>query len=156
MYSATPPFFLKAATICSDSTWGTRGSLAPCRIRSGVRIRSARCRGESNRGTRLAVEVDKAQGGELPVRVTHHPEREVVRREADGVVRCFSLVRRQVDRGAGGEVEFATLTLFESMDAVRAFAGADFEIAVVPPEARELLCRFDGRSVHYETILEPK
>jgi heme-degrading monooxygenase HmoA len=62
------------------------------------------------------------------------------------------LMRREV----GGEVEFATLTFFESMDAVRAFAGADHEIAVVPSEARKLLSRFDFKSVHYETIVKPE
>jgi heme-degrading monooxygenase HmoA len=61
------------------------------------------------------------------------------------------LLRRDVEDG----VEFATLTLWESMDAVRAFAGEDYEVAVVPPEARELLSRFDQRSEHYETIVEP-
>jgi len=48
------------------------------------------------------------------------------------------------------EVEFVTLTYFDSMDAVRAFAGEDFEMAVVPQEARKLLARFDQRSMHYE------
>ena len=52
-------------------------------------------------------------------------------------------------------VEFITLTLFESMDAVRAFAGADHEGAVVPPEARALLQRFDQTSHHYEAIWCP-
>jgi heme-degrading monooxygenase HmoA len=59
------------------------------------------------------------------------------------------------DDDAGDEVEFVTVTLFESMDAVRAFAGDDFEAAVVPPEARRLLSRFDERSRHYRTLLEP-
>ncbi len=58
-------------------------------------------------------------------------------------------------RALGAEVEFVTLTLFESMDAVLAFAGKDFEKAVVPPKAKKLLARFDERSVHYETLLEP-
>jgi hypothetical protein len=39
------------------------------------------------------------------------------------------------------------------MEAVRAFAGEDYEVAVVPPEARRLLARFDRRSLHYETIV---
>ena len=39
---------------------------------------------------------------------------------------------------------------FDSLDAVRAFAGEDFEAAVVPAAARELLSRFDERSQHYE------
>lgn len=58
-------------------------------------------------------------------------------------------------RDAGQEVEFVTLTLFESWDAVRAFAGPDLEAAVVPPAARKLLARFDARSVHYDTLLTP-
>ena len=53
------------------------------------------------------------------------------------------------------EVEFVTITLFDSLDAVREFAGDDFEVAVVPPEARRLLSRFDERSRHYETLAEP-
>lgn len=51
------------------------------------------------------------------------------------------------------EVEFVTLTLFDSLEAVREFAGEDYEVAVVPPEARKLLARFDERSAHYETML---
>src|ERR1041385_2899924 len=41
------------------------------------------------------------------------------------------------------------------MQSVREFAGEDFEKAVVPPEARKLLSRFDERSVHYRVVLEP-
>jgi hypothetical protein len=48
------------------------------------------------------------------------------------------------------EVEFITVMWFDSWDAVRAFAGEDFEASVVPPAARELLARFDERSQHYE------
>jgi hypothetical protein len=50
----------------------------------------------------------------------------------------------------GAEVEFVTLMRFDSLDAVRAFAGDDYEAAVVPPRARELLARFDARSAHYD------
>jgi heme-degrading monooxygenase HmoA len=53
-------------------------------------------------------------------------------------------------RVAGDFVEFVTLMWFDSVEAVRAFAGADYEVAVVPPEARALLDRFDARSAHYE------
>ena len=59
------------------------------------------------------------------------------------------LLRRQ----AGEEVEF--VTLFDSLEAVRAFAGEDYELAVVPPEARRVLSRFDQRSVHYTVVIEP-
>jgi antibiotic biosynthesis monooxygenase (ABM) superfamily enzyme len=53
-------------------------------------------------------------------------------------------------RPAGEEVEFVTIMKFDSMDAVRGFAGEDYETAVVPPKARQLLSRFDVRSQHYE------
>jgi hypothetical protein len=59
-------------------------------------------------------------------------------------------------RNLGKEVEFVTVMWFDSIDAVRAFAGEDYEVAVVPPEARALLSRFDARSQHYEVKAEMK
>jgi antibiotic biosynthesis monooxygenase (ABM) superfamily enzyme len=53
-------------------------------------------------------------------------------------------------RESGNEVEFVTLMRFDSLDAVRTFAGEDYEAAFVPLEARALLARFDDRSQHYE------
>lgn len=61
------------------------------------------------------------------------------------------LLRREVPQG----VEFVTLTLFESMEAVRAFAGEDYTRAVIHAEAGKLLDRFDERSAHYEVVLSP-
>jgi heme-degrading monooxygenase HmoA len=52
-------------------------------------------------------------------------------------------------------VEFVTLMWFDSLDAVRAFAGQDYEVAVVPASARALLKRFDQRSAHYE-VRQPR
>ncbi|HEV8336129.1 MAG TPA: antibiotic biosynthesis monooxygenase [Candidatus Polarisedimenticolia bacterium] len=63
-----------------------------------------------------------------------------------------ALLMRRED---GEEVEFVTLTFFASLEAVRAFAGEDYEAAVVPPEARAILSRFDARSTHFETLLAP-
>ncbi len=63
----------------------------------------------------------------------------------------IELLRRTVD----GSVEFVTLMWFDSLEAVRAFAGADYETAVVPPAARALLERFDARSAHYE-VRQPR
>jgi heme-degrading monooxygenase HmoA len=60
--------------------------------------------------------------------------------------RGIELLRREI----GETVEFVTIMWFESLDDVRAFAGPDFETAVVPPKARQLLLRFDERSAHYE------
>lgn len=61
------------------------------------------------------------------------------------------LLRRERD----GRVEFVTLTLFDDLDAVRAFAGEDYEAAVVLPEARALLDEFDDRSAHFEVRIRP-
>jgi hypothetical protein len=47
------------------------------------------------------------------------------------------------------EVEFVTVMWFETMAAIKAFAGDDYEVAVVPEKARALLKRFDARSRHY-------
>jgi heme-degrading monooxygenase HmoA len=60
--------------------------------------------------------------------------------------RDIQLLRRE----AGSEVEFVTLMRFDSLEAVREFAGEDYEAAVVPQSARAVLSRFDARSQHYE------
>jgi heme-degrading monooxygenase HmoA len=63
---------------------------------------------------------------------------------------CADLLRNDLD----GEVAFITVTRFDSLDAVRAFAGDDYEQAVIEPEARALLSRYDERSEHYEVVLD--
>jgi len=55
-------------------------------------------------------------------------------------------------RDVQNEIEFVTITLFDSIEALKEFAGEDYEVAVVPPPARKLLSRFDARSAHYETV----
>jgi heme-degrading monooxygenase HmoA len=55
-------------------------------------------------------------------------------------------------REAGGEVEFVTIMLWESLDAIRAVAGPDYEQAVVPEERRRYLTRWDARSTHFEVV----
>jgi heme-degrading monooxygenase HmoA len=59
------------------------------------------------------------------------------------------LLRRDVD----GEVELQALTTWDSLAAVRAFAGEDYPVAIVEPEARAVLARFDDRVEHYEVVL---
>jgi heme-degrading monooxygenase HmoA len=53
-------------------------------------------------------------------------------------------------REAGAEVEFITILLWDSLDDVRAIAGADYEAAVVPEERRRYLTRWDHRAAHFE------
>lgn len=69
----------------------------------------------------------------------------IAQRHIEGF-RRIQLLRRTVR----AEVEFVTMMWFDSLDAVRAFAGEDYELAVVPPSARAVLARFDERSQHYE------
>jgi heme-degrading monooxygenase HmoA len=59
--------------------------------------------------------------------------------------RGIQLLRRTL----AAEVEFTTMMRFDSLEAVREFAGDDYEVAVVPEKARTLLKRFDERSQHY-------
>lgn len=56
-------------------------------------------------------------------------------------------------READGEVEFIVLTLWGSIGAVRAFAGEPYDVAVISPEARALLTRFEERARHYDAVV---
>ena len=69
-----------------------------------------------------------------------------IARRAIAGYRGIELLRR----ADGDTVEFVTLMWFDSIADVRAFAGEDYQVAVVPPKARALLQRFDARSAHYE------
>jgi heme-degrading monooxygenase HmoA len=60
--------------------------------------------------------------------------------------RGIQLFRRPI----GGEVEFITIMWFDSWEAVKQFAGEDYELAYVPAQARKILARYDERSQHYE------
>ncbi len=53
-------------------------------------------------------------------------------------------------REAGQEVEFITIMLFDSLDDIRAVAGADYETAVIPEERRKHLSHYDAKAQHYE------
>ncbi len=55
-------------------------------------------------------------------------------------------------RDVGELVEFVTIMWFDSTDDVRAFAGPDYEVAVLPPRARALLARFDERVAHFNVL----
>jgi heme-degrading monooxygenase HmoA len=72
-----------------------------------------------------------------------------------GIERIDGYRGAYVLRTDGADIEFVTVTLWETFDAIRAFAGDDYERAVVPPEARRLLKRFDERSRHYEVRAAP-
>jgi heme-degrading monooxygenase HmoA len=60
------------------------------------------------------------------------------------------LTRRQLD----DEIEFLVLTRWQSIDAIRAFAGLNVEKAVVEPGAVAALVEFDTTVRHYEVLEE--
>ena len=55
-------------------------------------------------------------------------------------------------RDAGDEVEFTTIMIFDSIEAVKRFAGDDATVALVPDAARALLARFDDRVVIHDVL----
>lgn len=48
------------------------------------------------------------------------------------------------------EAEFVVVNFFDSLDAVKRFAGPDYAVAVFEPEARKLLSRIEPTAMHYE------
>ncbi len=67
---------------------------------------------------------------------------------AGDAYRGHELARRR----EGNLVEFRTVLRFDSWDAVREMAGEEFEVAHVPPAARELLADYDEYARHYEVV----
>jgi len=60
------------------------------------------------------------------------------------------LLRRPISTESGNEVEFVAVTLWESLAAIRGFAGETIDRAVVELEARAVLSNFDDFVRHFE------
>lgn len=58
------------------------------------------------------------------------------------------LLRRVV----GDEVEFITMILWDSVEAITAVAGEDYEKAVIPEERKKYLKRYDAKAAHFEVV----
>jgi heme-degrading monooxygenase HmoA len=58
------------------------------------------------------------------------------------------VLRRDLPQG----VEFLVLTIWDSLDSIRAFAGHDVETAVVPPKARDMMIEYDFRARHFDVV----
>jgi len=65
-----------------------------------------------------------------------------------GFVRA-SILKRDVEGG----IEFQIITVWESLEAIKSFAGEDTEAAVVPLVAQAMMFEFDARALHYEVVL---
>lgn len=104
--------------------------------------------GESGIGRmwRGRTKSDQAEGYEAVFRGIVLPEL----RDVAGCRGAYLLRRDDAD-GA----EFVTLTLFDSLDAVRAFAGEQYETAVISDEARAVLRDFDATAQHFTIIVAP-
>src|SRR5258707_15503792 len=61
---------------------------------------------------------------------------------------------RLLRRELSDETEFTTIMQFESIEEVKQFAGDDYETAYVPAKARQILKRYDPKSVHCKIIYE--
>jgi len=69
-------------------------------------------------------------------------------RQIDGFKGVY-LLRRDSSEG----VEFLVLTFWESMEAIRKFAGKNPEVAVVAPSAQTLFREYDPMVKHFEIVL---
>jgi heme-degrading monooxygenase HmoA len=58
-------------------------------------------------------------------------------------------------RDVGDETEFITILLWESLEALKAFAGEDYELSIIPEERRKYLSKHDEKAAHYEVISHP-
>jgi heme-degrading monooxygenase HmoA len=71
---------------------------------------------------------------------------------AVGGYRGAKLVQRDRDGG----VEIIVVTYWDSLDAVRGFAGDDINRAHVRPEAAALFTDYDRSARHYEIVFEER
>jgi heme-degrading monooxygenase HmoA len=60
------------------------------------------------------------------------------------------LLRRQTE----GQVEFLALTLWDSIETIKGFAGPNPGMAMVKPEARAVLSAFDDFARHYDVAYD--
>jgi len=53
-------------------------------------------------------------------------------------------------RTLGDEIEFITIMVWESIDALQAVAGPNYEAAIIPEDRLKFLSRYDKESAHFE------
>ncbi len=71
-------------------------------------------------------------------------------RETAGNLGVYVLRRIEADRA-----HFQLMSLWESFDAIKRFAGADFEKARYYPEDEAFLLEFEPQVTHYEVFVKP-
>lgn len=53
-------------------------------------------------------------------------------------------------RVLGDEIEFITIMVWESIEALQAVAGPNYTAAIIPQDRLQFLSRYDTQSAHYE------
>jgi heme-degrading monooxygenase HmoA len=61
-----------------------------------------------------------------------------------------SILKRRLAAG----IEFLIITQWDSLSSIKAFAGEDIEIAVIPQKVREMMVHYDDKAFHYEVAKE--
>ncbi len=59
---------------------------------------------------------------------------------------------RILERVEGEVTHFITMTEWESIDSIKAFAGSDIKVAKYYPEDKDFLLEFEPQVVHYEVV----
>ena len=90
----------------------------------------------------------KARLEKFPDYARHLRERVVPQLSKLEGYRDITLLRRDL----GEMAEIRVLTRWDSMEAIRQFAGDNPEIAVVEPEAEAVLVEFDRHVMHFEVV----
>ena len=65
----------------------------------------------------------------------------------DGFI-SSKILQKEVEEG----IEFLIITEWESIEAIKKFAGEQFNIAVVPQLVKEIMIRYDHEVRHYMVI----
>ena len=76
-----------------------------------------------------------------------------------GLARLPGFVRASIlARPTAEGTEFQIVTVWQSLEAIRAFAGDSLDVAVVPSAVQELMVRYDLKVFHYEIVesFEPR
>jgi heme-degrading monooxygenase HmoA len=63
---------------------------------------------------------------------------------------------RVLSRAEGDRTEFVVISFWESLDAVKKFAGEDYQKAVILPKDREYLIEVEPNVVHYQVVPEER
>jgi len=71
--------------------------------------------------------------------------------KAIGGNRGVWLMRRVYD----GRAQFVFISLWDSFEAIKAFAGPEYEKAVYYPEDEKFLLKLDPHVTHYEVLVTP-